>query len=317
MSDESKGQGAAEGSPREGINKTAVAVVGGILLVAGIGLAYYFNVVSDQVIGMLIAGAFVLVLALIVLKVALEVHKPGLRYGIFAFTLGLAAIALYPAKVALHLGRATASETLSEANPALKLPSGGDYRVLVSGHLDEGQGARVAYTLKSGDQSIEGALERQYATRRARRGAAIQVPEDHDLEAHEISVPSGSPQILLDRVTPGHQVKVQAFPMLPPALVYLLMVVVAVAGMFLETRAPNNGSLVMTGAAAVSFGLILKTANPGSMALATLWAAMLAAGGGAVVGTFLGAIGKKIFPAAEPPGAKSRRAKAKDEGEPA
>ncbi|MBI5542712.1 MAG: hypothetical protein HY901_02410 [Deltaproteobacteria bacterium] len=305
MSDEAAGKSTGA-SPIEGVNKTVVAVVVALLGAGGIALAYFFNWVSDQLVGLFVAGAFATVLAVLVVRVALDLVQPGLRYGAFALVLGMACVALYPASVALHLGRPSASATLDEGNSTLALPSGGHYQVLVSGHLGESRDARITYRLKAGEEVVDGALERAYMTRRARRGAAIQVPEDHDLAAHEIAVPDASPSLTLETGTKAAML-VQAFHILPPALVWALMLLVALAGMFLESRAPSNGTLVMSAVAAGCFGLIIKTATPSSMAWATLWGALLAAGGGAVGGSILAAIGKKVFPAPEAAGPKGKQ----------
>lgn len=308
MSDEGKTNLEKESSGGEGLSKGVVAGVVLALAAAGIALAYFFNVVSDQVVGILIAGAFALVLALMVLKVGVDQVKPTLRYVSFALALGIAFAALYPAKVALHLGHADASATMSEANKTLTLPSGGEYNVLVSGRLGEGQEAKISYRLKAGAAVVDGALERQYATRRARRGAAIQVAEDHDLAAHEISVPSASPVLVLDQITSGQQVLVQAFSSIPSLVVWAVMALVLALAAFLEAKAPSSGTVAMAGAAAVCFGFIIETADQRSMALGTLWGSLLAAGGGAVLGSILGAVGRKVFKA-EAAGVKGKAEK--------
>ena len=309
MSDEGKANSASESTGGEGgVSKGLLLGVAGAVAIGGVALAYFFNVVSDQVVGILIAGAFTLVLALMVLKVGLEQAKPVQRYASLALVLGIAFAALYPAKVALHLGHPDASATMSETNKTLKLTSGGEYHVLVSGHLGEGREAKISYRLKAGDLVIDGALERQYATRRARKGAAIQVAEDHDLMAHEVNVSGASPQLVLDQITAGQQVLVQAYAMMPQELVWALMALVALLGMFVETKAPSSGTVVMAAAAAICFGIIIETADQRSMALGTLWGSLLAAGGGAVMGSVLGGIGKKIFKA-EPVGPKGKAEK--------
>jgi len=313
MSEESKAKSAKQDAPAEGINKGLAAGVIAAVAAAGVAIAYFFNAISDQLVGILVAGAFVLVLALLVLKVGVDLVNPVLRYATFAFVVGLGFVALYPAKVALHLGRPDAAATLQEGSNTLKLARGGTYRVLISGHLGEGRDARITYRLKSDDEAVEGALERQMTTRRARRGASIQVPEDHDVEAQEISVPGANPVLVLDQVSSGQQLLVQAYSELPSAVLWVVMTLVLLLGMFLEVKAPSNGTLVMAGASAVCFYFIIRTANPSSMAWATLWGALLAAGGGALFGTILGAVGKRIFKA-EPVGPKGRdRAKAKKE----
>jgi len=303
MADELKDR---SGSPFEGLNKTYLLVGLAALLAGGLSLAYFFSWVSDQLVGLLIAGAFVIVLALFALKVAFETTRTGLRNALIVYVLVFAAVALYPAKDALHLGHPSASATLTESQ-SLTLPSDGAYHVLVSGHLAEGHDARITYKLKAGDESVDGTLERQYMTRRARRGASIQVPEDHDLEAHEMTVSGNPPAIVLDSVSAGHELLVQAFRTVPMPIVWAVMLLVLIAGTFLEVKLASNGSVVMTGASAVCFGLVIKTANPSSMAWATLWGALLAAGGGAIAGSALSGIGRKVFSAPEP----SRKGKAK------
>ncbi|HEY3449822.1 MAG TPA: hypothetical protein VGK67_25935 [Myxococcales bacterium] len=306
MSGEEKANVEKETSGGEGVSKGLLAGIAIAVLAGGVSIAYFLNVVSDQVVGILIAGAFALVLGLMVLKVGLDQAKPAVRYASFALVLGIAFAALYPAKVALHLGHPDASATLSETSRTLKLGSGGDYHVLVSGHLGESRDAKISYRLKAGGTSIiDGALERQYATKRARKGASIQVAEDHDLAAHEVNVPGANPQLVLDQITTGQQVLVQAFSMVSPPIVWVLMALVLLLGTFVETKVPSSGTVVMAAAAAVLFGFIIETADQRSMALGSLWGALLAAGGGAVLGSVLAAIGKKVFKA-EPTGPKGK-----------
>ena len=308
MADDEVKDKSSSGSPLDGVNKTYILGGLAVLLAGGLGLAYFFSWVSDQLIGLLIAGAFTIILAVLALKVAFETSKTGLRNLLVVYVLLFAAVALYPAKDALHLGHPTASATLTETQ-SLSLPSGGAYRVLVSGHLSEGRDASIKYRIKAGDEAVDGELKREYLTRRARRGASIQVPEDHDLEAHEMSISNTPPAIVLESVTTGHEVLVQAFRTVPMPIVWVAMALVLILGTFLEVKLASNGSVVMTGASAVCFGLVIKTANPSAMALASLWGALLAAGGGAIAGSVLGAIGRKVFTAPEP----TRKGKRSDE----
>jgi membrane-bound ClpP family serine protease len=131
--------------------------------------------------------------------------------------------------------------------------------------------------------------------------------------AHELAVPGASPRLVLDQITAGQQVLVQAFSTLPAALVWALMALVLVLAAFVEAKAQSSGTVAMAGAAAVLFGFIIETADQRSMALGTLWGALLAAGGGAVLGTVLGAVGRRVFKA-EPAGPRGQAAEKKGGG---
>ncbi|MGC4113507.1 MAG: hypothetical protein QM765_02335 [Myxococcales bacterium] len=316
MSDEGKANEAKETSGGEGVSKGMVAGIALALAAAGIALAYFLNLVSDQVVGILVAGAFALILALMVLKVALEQVKPAIRYSAFALVLGMAFASIYPAKVALHLGHPDASATLSEASKTLALTSGGEYHVLVSGHLGQGQDAKISYRLKAGESTAEGALQREMATRRARKGAGYQVAEDHDVMAHELAVPSADPKLVLDQVSSGQQVLVQAFSTLPQPLLWALLALVLLLGMFVEAKAPSSGTVVMAAAASVCFGLIIATADQRSGVGGMLGSALLGGFGGAVLGSILGVVGKKVFKAepAGPKGKADRKGKNDEDG---
>lgn len=245
-----------------GSTRTIVALLGLALLAGGLGLAYALGAFSEQMIGSLIAIAFVAMLVFLVARVALGTASSGLRNALGLMTLGMAAVALYPASVALHLGHPVATATLGDLETSLALPSGGSYRVLVSGRLHEGHDARIAYRLNAGGESVDGALERQYMTRRARRGAAIQVPEEHDVEAHDVTVSGAPPALVLESVSGKAQLQIQAYRVLPPGLAWAVMAAVLLAAAFLDAKVAANGVVASAAAAAVCFGLSIKTGNP-------------------------------------------------------
>ncbi len=296
MTNESSALGGVSSKVALGV---AVAVIG-----IGLAIGHFLDWISGQIIGSFIAGGFVVVLALLVVRVALQTVRPVLRMALFLYVLLFAAVAIYPASEALRLGRPSSSGIVSESNRSLALPSEGIYRVLVRGHLSTGSDARISYRFKAGEAGFEGALTRDYVVRRARRGPGIQGVEDHDLKVHEVSVTGSPATLVLDSIGGGTELTLEAFRVVPELVIWLFMGLVALAGMFLEAKAPSNGTVVMTGASAVFFGLIIKIATPTSMGSATFWSALLGAGGGAIGGSILNAAAKKIFGVAKPPDRK-------------
>ncbi len=319
---EQEKSGTSAPSSADGLPGWLLPVVG-LVLAGGLAAAYLLGFVGDQLVAEVLAAGFVIVLAAIALKAGLgPAANPAMKGLSVAYVALFLFVALYPATKSLLPGQPAAEGTLSAQGDKLALPGAGTYRILVHTPLHEGSEARVSYTIKAGNSSVEGTLERTYAYRRARRGAAVRVSEDHDVDAHQVTV--GDPaQVSLDSVRTDSRggtasLTVRAYPLLPPVVMWLAMGLVVVAGAFLEAKLSVKGAMSMTGAAAISFAFLIDSANPGSALGPVMGSALLGAGGGALGGSFMGWAGHKLFPPAEPKGfagtkaAKDRQSKAKE-----
>lgn len=275
-----------------------------ILPVAGLAAAglvaagYLLGFLGDRAVATVASLAFGAALAIIALRAGFERASSRTRAAVAGYAALMVAVGLYPAYQELAPGEPSVEGRLGSEQRSLALPSGGAYRLVVSAPLSGSREARVAYRLKVGGEALDGVLERVTTYQRVRRGGAMPVAEDHNVSAHELTVPDGAPRVELDSVTgeaTGVQLTVRAYRVLPPWLVVALTLLMLAAGTFLEGRLSARGALSMSGAAAALFGVLLKTTDPASVLGPVLGSALLAAGGGALAGSVLGSIGRKLF----------------------
>jgi hypothetical protein len=273
-----------------------------LVLAAGVAIAYFSGALADEQIAEMIALAFVLILFGFAVKAGFESRHGLMRLAVVAYALLFFLVGLYPATVELMPGKPVVEGQLSENQRTLALPLPGSYRLLVSSPLKQGGDARLAYKIRAGESSLEGALERVYSYRRVRRGNAMRISEDHDVESHDLKAEGNPPTLTLDSMSgesTGSALTVRAFRVVSPLAIHGAMALLLLLGMFLEAKIAARGALTMTGATAVCFGLLITSASPGSVLGPVLGSVLLGAGGGALGGSLLAAVGRKLFKAPE------------------
>ncbi len=319
----SKGRSAVdEGLHAEGLGS---ALPGWVLPVAGLAAAgllaagYLLGFLGDRAVAAVASLAFGAALAVIAVRAGFERASSQIRAAVVAYAALMVAVGLYPAYQELMPGEPDAVGLLGAEQRSMALPSAGAYRLVVSAPLSGGREARITYRLRAGGEALDGVLERVTTYQRVRRGGAMPVAEDHNVSAHELTVGDGA-RVDLDSVAgeaSGTALTIRAYKVVPPWLVYALMGLMLAAGTYLEGRLSARGALSMTGAAAALFGILLKTTNPAAVLGPVLGSALLAAGGGALAGSVLGSVGRKLFApkeAAAGPGRRPAAAQGKAQG---
>jgi hypothetical protein len=240
------------------------------LVVAAVAIAYLLGSIHETALAMILASAFVVFLSGMALKSFFTEGGAAARASAVPYALLMLFAGLYPAKLAFMPGKPTAEGLLTGLHQSLSLPSGGSYHLLVSAPIRGSGEGQVSYRLRVGDQSLDGRLERVFVYRRAGRRGSVRVPEDHSVASHEVQLGGGvPPRIEVERLQ----------------------------GVETDSRKSSRGSISMAGAAAACFGALIESANPDpeSSLGAVVVSALLAAGGGALVGSALGWIGRKVL----------------------
>ena len=282
---------------RPAVARLATPAAIGALVVAA-GAAYFLGYLTDQSVAAALALLMGLVLAGFAVKASWDSTRPWMRWAGPAYAALMLVAALYPAKHALMPG-APDAERLLQPGESLSLPSSGDYRLLVHAPIEkEGEG-QIAYRLLVGVQRIDGTLERVFAYRRSGRRGSVRVAETHDIKAHEVKV-SGPTEVKLDDakgLPAGEGMTVRAYREMPRAFWYVTLVLVFLGALLLEAKANARGTLAMVGATAGLYGIMIETANPdpNSSLGVVIASAVMAAAGGALGGSLLNTIGKKLL----------------------
>ena len=272
-------------------------LVGALLLVGALGLAFFFGLVGERTVAVVAAAAFALMLAGIGVHAGFERRDARLRGAAVLFGLGLLVVTGLPASSVLLPGRPEASAVLGSSGEGFALPAAGAWRLVVAARLARKGESKVEYRLRVGDEELEGRLERVRAAGRGRRGPAIPVEEEHDVQAHEVRVAAAGARVRLESLEgkpAGAGLTVQAYRTVAPGLLWALIAGLLAAGAFLEGRFPARGGFAMPAVAAALFGLIVLSAPRAALG-PVLGAALLGAGGGVVGGTLLRVIGTALF----------------------
>lgn len=267
-----------------------------VVVVVGMGVGCFFGWIRESVIGLVLAGAFAATLAGIALNAAFSRLSGLPRAGGILLAALIVVVCLYPAREMIAPGSPEVEGRVSLQSPELALKPG-SWRLLVSSHLSAGSDATVSYILHAGSETLEGTLERVMSRQRAGRRGSIEVVEDHDIVAHEVTLRGGDTAVRLDTLSgrsTTNDLLIRAYPALPSWTLFAVIGALVALGIALEAKFKARSAFTMTAVAALCFGLLIRTASLGSTIGPVVYSALLAAGGGALGGSLLSGLIKRV-----------------------
>jgi hypothetical protein len=291
----------------------------GATLAVAVGVFYAAGMLSESVVGALVAVLVPFVLALAVARPVFDRSASGvtavllLAAAAFAFL-----VAMVPSLEAVHPGEPLFVGEFDRADMGLALPEGTGGRVLllVSAPLGGSGEPQVSFRLSGFAEPVEGKLERTFSYARVGRGGRARVAHDHDADWFEARIPDGTREIRLERiqgqVAGGLRVTIYREWLSHTAawLLSLLVLVLAAVG---EVRAGRDAGSAIAAGVALGFGLVVShNVTPSQAVIPSLWAIVLGAIAGAPAAVLIRLIVRRILPPVSP-GRKGRRQK--DEGE--
>lgn len=304
----SAGDEGARGEASRSALRRRILPVAGLVAAGLVAAGYFLGFLGDRAVAAIVALAFVAVQVVIAVGKGFKRASSRTRAAVAGYAALMAVVGFFPAYEELVPGEPAAIGELGEEQRTLALSSGGAYRFVVSSPLAGSREERVSYRLKVGREVVDGVLERVTTAQRAQRGGAAPVADALYVSTRKLTVPSDAARVELDSVAggaSGAQLTVRAYKVLPPWITYAVAALMLAVGIYLEIRLSADGALSMTGASAVLFGVLFRTAHP----LTVLVLALIAAGAGDLLGSALGSIGRELFaPKAGAPEAARRLA---------
>jgi hypothetical protein len=271
-----------------------------VLVLVGVAAAYFFDLLPENVTGLLIAVA--VVLAACGYAAYALLGSTRLSAVVVLGVVGLGAIvALIPVVSTLTPGTPLAQGQLFAAGQSLPLPAAarGHVRLLLRGNFGTLSQASVDIVLAAGAEQIYGHLDRIMTQARVGRRGSAMVSEEHNSQYTSGVIPAGVRALTLGdlrgNLPGGLEVRVfhEWVPFLPEciAAAILLLVAAALAG---RQRAgvPATAALAI----AIMFGIgIYRMATPDAAVRSELGALLFGAVLGGAGGGTLGWIGGKIL----------------------
>jgi len=292
----------------------------GLTAAFAVGVFYTTGLLSESVVGALVAVLVPLTLGLMVARPAFGGRAPAaarallLAAGVLTFL-----VAMIPALEAVHPGEPVFVGELERAEQSVSLPGGVEGRVLVlvSAKLSGGGEPSVSFKLGGFEPAVEGKLERTYTTARVGRGGSARIARDHDSDWFEARIPAGAQEVRLERVQglSGGPLRLEVYRewLSHPLAWILALLVLALAAMGEVRAGVDHGSAIAAGVA-LGFGLVVSyNVTPGRAVVPSLWAIVLGAIVGAPLAVVVRLLVRRLVPAerasardASPKGGKAK-----------
>jgi hypothetical protein len=267
------------------------------LLVAAVAAAYFFDLLPENVTGLLIAVTVVLASCGYAAYSLLGISR--LSAGVVFGVVGLSAVvALIPIVSTLTPGKPLAQGQLFSPGQSLPLPdtAGGHVRLLLHGNFGALSQASVDIVLAAGAEQIQGHLDRTMTHARVGRRGSAMVSEEHNSQYTSGVIPAGVGALTLGdlrgNLPGGVEVSVyrEWVPFLPECIAgaVILLIAAIIAG---RQRAGVSSTAAL--AIAIAFGIgLYRMATPDaavrSQLGALLFGGVLGGAGGGTLGWLSG-----------------------------
>jgi len=276
-----------EQNPLEGLIRPWFFPSLGLTVVVGVAVFWWSGIFSDSAVGAVLALVVPLVLAAMILRTAFTDRVDPLTRGLLVLAAVLAfAVPAIPSLEAVHPGEPHVVAEFSQPGEKQSVPPGtnGEVLLLVSTRLGGAAEPVVNFRLGGFDKPVEGELRRTTGFARVGRGGSAKVTRDHDADWFEAKLPSGAPEIRLEKVqglaTAPLRVEVYR-DWLPHGVAWVLSVLVLALAAFAEARTRKESGAAIAAGVALGFGLVVSyNVTPARPVAPLLWAIVL----GAIVG---------------------------------
>ena len=286
----------------------------GVTVAVAVGVFYVTGMLSESIVGALLAVVVPLVLALTAARPLFDRSVGGAAAGLL--TIGALAtflVATVPSLEAVHPGEPLFVGEFDHVDQGVSLPegSGGRVLLLVSTPLGGAGEPQVSFRLGGFAEPVEGKLERTFSYARVGRGGRARVSHDHDADWFEARIPEGTREIRLlnlqGQSSGGLRVTIYRDWLSRNAAWFLSLVALGLvaAGEVLSGR--DSGSAIAAGVA-LGFGLVVShNVTPLQAVVPSLWAIVLGAIAGAPAAVLVRLVARRILP--PPPLKKGKRQK--------
>jgi len=293
----------------------------GITSAVALGVFYAAGLLSESLVGGVIAVLVPLVLAAMVARPAFGGVAPtGARALLLAAALLTFLVAAVPAFEAVHPGEPVFVGEFDRADQAISLPEAtvGRVLVLVTAPLAAAGEPQVSFRLGGFAEPVEGKLERTFSYARVGRGGRARVAHDHDSDWFEAQVPQGAREVKLERLQgpSGGGLRIALYrDWLPRAAAWVLSTLALALAATGEVRAGREAGSAIAAGVALGFGLVVSyNVTPGQAVIPSLWAVVLGAIAGAPAAVVVRLVARRFVPPAAVP-RKGKPSKAKDASE--
>ncbi len=245
--------------------------VAAVVVVVATGILYLTGFASEAVTGAIVAVAAPIVVAMVMLRPALDPGRDSrgraLLWAAAALTLVFTAV---PALQAILPGQPLFQGDVGIEGESIAVPQGvsGRIRVLVNGKLKEGGEPSAAFRFTGAEEPIEGKLERTIGYARVGRGGRARVAHDHTSDWYEGKLPASATELRLSELRGqlGGRMQVAVYRDWLP---HLLLLLAALAALLLaavaDARLGLKGNAAVASGMSLAFGLLVAfNATPAS-----------------------------------------------------
>jgi hypothetical protein len=280
--------------------------VSALAVVGAVGALYLAGFAGEEATATLVVLAVGIVAGLYLLRPALDAQREPLARGLAVAAALLTVLAtLLPALRTVRPGEPLFAGDVGQVDETIPVPPGaaGPVRLLVSGKLPEHGEPSVTFTLAGTKEPVEGKLERTYGYARVGRGTRARVAHDHTADYYPADLPSGAHELKLERLTGqlGSRLTVQIFrePIPLAGGPWILAGLALLLACAADARLAQRNNLSVAAGMAVAFALLITyNATPAAAVGPAVGGVVLGALAGSLAGWAVGAIVRRMVPAA-------------------
>ena len=301
MSDEKR----AEPGPFEGLIRPWFFPSFGLTVAVGVGVFWMSGMLTESLVGAVVAVLVPMVLGFMVLRPALQPTTDGVTRALLGVAAVLSfAVAAIPAFEAVHPGEPHVVAEMTRVGDVQAVPPGmsGKVLLLVSTRLGGTAEPVVDFRLGGFEEPIAGELRRTTGFARVGRGGSAKVSHDHDSDWFEARLPSTAKEIRLERIQglSSAPLRVELYrDWLPHGLAWVLSLVALALAAAGEVRCRRDSGATIAAGIALGFGLVVSyNVTPGRAVVPALWAIVLGAIVGAPAAVVLRLLFRRFLPSA-------------------